>query len=89
MEEPIYLGEYFRRINKVETKKPDKLKYSFDNDRFICSVDIERGKQLVKLYIKAQTGYGYVLDKKTQIINKEQDLEYTIKKIFVDILRNS
>lgn len=83
--EDTNLCEYFRRIERVETKKPNTLKYVFDNGRFECKVKIEKVDSRFNCYVmKVQTNYGYLLDKQGRLIDiKAENPEYIIKKFFV------
>lgn len=86
--EDTNLCEYFRRIDKVETKKPNTLKYEFDKGRFECKIKIEKVDSKFNCYImKVQTNYGYVLDRQSRLINtKVENPDYIIKKFFVSAI---
>lgn len=83
--EDTNLCEYFRRIDKVETNKPNTLKYVFDKGSFECRVKIEKVDSRFNCYVmKVQTNYGYLLDKQGRLVDiKAENPEYIIKKFFV------
>ena len=83
--ETINLTDYFYRIKKEETSDSEKLKYIFDNGKFECKVKVEKmDSRFVCLQMKVQTNYGYILDKKSRLVDvKAEDIEHIIKKFFI------